>query len=83
MSTEISADAQIVSVWILKVIKIWYEIQMVEVEIQKTLCGGVNTESLIDSTCFYLKISWVHVFFFNFSWFRMFCDEYNYKLVPD
>ena len=35
------------------------------VAIQKTLCGGRNTDNLIESTCFYLKISRVH----------MFCDD--------
>ena len=33
------------------------------VEIQKTLCGGRNTDNLIDSLCFGLKINLVHVLF--------------------
>ena len=51
------------------------------VEIQKTLCGGRKTENLIESTCFYLKISRVHVFCSNFSRVRMFCDDDHSKLV--
>ena len=35
------------------------------VDIQKTLSGGRNTDNLIKSTCFYLKISRVHVFYSN------------------
>ena len=31
------------------------------VGIQKTLCGGRNTEILIVSTCFYLKVSRVRM----------------------
>ena len=52
------------------------------VEIQKTLCGGRNTDNLIESTCFYLKISGVHVFCSKFSQVRMFCNDDRSKLVP-
>ena len=41
--------------------------------IQKTLYGGRNTDNLIESTWFYLKINWVHVF----------CDNDRSKLVPE
>ena len=63
------------------------------VEIPKTLCGGRKTENLIESTCFYLKISRVHVFnlkisrvnvfCLNFSRSCMFCDDNHSKLVPE
>ena len=52
-----------VSVGLSTRIKIW---EMV-VEKQKTLCGGRKTDNLIEHTCFYLKISQVHVFYSNFS----------------
>ena len=42
---------------------------------QETLCGGKNTEDLIESKCFYLKISQVHVSCSNFGQVHMFCDE--------
>ena len=53
------------------------------VEIQKTLCGGRNTENLIESTRFYLKISQVHMFCSNFSRVCMFCDDNRSKSVPE
>ena len=56
-SSEISADAQSVSVWISKIIRIWYGRKKVVVEIQKSFCGGRKIENLIKSTCFYLKVS--------------------------
>ena len=44
------------------------------VEIQKTLCGGINTDNLIKFTCFYLQI--VESMCFNFfSRARMFCND--------
>ena len=46
-----------------KIIQKWYEGQIGTAEIQNTLCGGRNTENLIGSTSFYLKISRVNVFF--------------------
>ena len=55
--------------------------QQVMVEIQKTHCGGINTDNLINSTCFYLKISRVHMFCSKFSQFRIFCDDNHLKLV--
>ena len=54
---EMSADAPSVSLLISKIIQIWDERKKVSVEIQKTLCGGINADNLIGSTCFYLKIS--------------------------
>ena len=39
----------------------------VAVEIQNSLCGGRKTENLIESVCFYLKVSRVHVFLSNFN----------------
>ena len=53
------------------------------VEIQKTLYGGRKKENLIKSRCFYLKISWFHVFYSDFSQVRIFCDDYHSKLVPE
>ena len=52
------------------------------IEIQKTHCGGRNIENLIESTCFYLNISQVHVFCLDFSKVRMFCGDDRSKLVP-
>ena len=46
---------------------IWDVRQKAVVEIQKSLCGGRKTENLIESTCFDLKISRVHVLCSNFS----------------
>ena len=66
-----------------KIIQIWGGRQNVAVEIQKTLCGDRNTENLIESTCFYLKISRVHVFCSNFSRIRMFCDDDHSRLVQE
>ena len=51
---------------------IWDVRQKAVVEIHKSLCGGRKTENLIESTCFDLKISRVH----------MFCDDDRSKLVP-
>ena len=80
---EMSADAPSVSVWISKRIQIWDGKQKVAVKIQKTLCGGRSTENLIESTCFYLKISRVHVFCSNFSQVCMFCVGDCSKLAPE
>ena len=55
----------------------------VAVEIQKTLCGGINTENLIESICLYLKISQFHVFCLNFSRVFMFCNDECSELVPE
>ena len=65
----------------------------VAVEIQKSLCGGIKVENLIDFTClnlkivdstyFYLKLSRVHVFCSNCSRVGMFCDDDCSKLVPE
>ena len=58
----------------------------------KTKSGGRNKEvalwdiktvNLIESTCFYLKISRVHVFCSDFSQVCMFCNENHSKLVSD
>ena len=51
------------------------------VGIQKTRCGGINTDNLIESTFFYLKVSWFHVFCSNFSQLCMFCHDDRLKLV--
>ena len=59
---EISYDSKIVSVWIPKRIQIWYGRQNMVVEIHKTLCGGRNTEKLINPRCFNLKFSQVRMF---------------------
>ena len=80
---KVSADAPSVSVWISKRIQIWDGRQQLAVVIQKTLCGGRNTENLIESTCFYLKIRQFHVFCSKFSRVRMFCNDYHSKLVPE
>ena len=48
-----SADVPSVFAWISKRIQIWDGRQNVVVEIQKLLCGGRNTEILIDPMCFY------------------------------
>ena len=63
------------------------------VEIQKLLCGSRKTENLIESECFNLKISRVHVFLSkisrvhvfcsSFSRVRMFCDDDRSKSVPE
>ena len=68
--------------WISKIIQVWYGRQKMAVWIQKTLCGGRNTENLIDSTCFYLNISQIHVFCSDISQVHMFCDDDRSKLVP-
>ena len=49
--------------------------QKVAVKIQKSLCGGRKTENLIESTCFYLKISRFHVFCSIFSRVHMFYND--------
>ena len=36
-----------------------------EVEIQESLCEGIETDNLIESACFYLKISRVHMFYLS------------------
>ena len=46
-----------------------------DVEIQKSLCGVIKIDILIESKCFYLKISRVHVFCLNFSQVCMFCND--------
>ena len=33
------------------------------VEIRKSICGGIKTDNSINSTCSYLKISGVHMFY--------------------
>ena len=43
-----SADAPIFSVWISKIIQIWGGRQILAVEIQKTLCGGINADDFIE-----------------------------------
>ena len=50
--------------------------------IKKTLCGGINIESLIESTCIYLKISQFHGFCLDLSQVRMFYNDGRSKLVP-
>ena len=49
------------------------------VETQKLICGGIKTDNLIESTCFYLKSIKVHVFCSNFSQVFRFWDEYFLK----
>ena len=51
------------------------------VEIYKTLCGGINKENLIDSACFYLKITLSHVFCLNFRQVCLFFDDDRSNLV--
>ena len=46
-------------------LKFGFEDKKVGVEIQKMLCEGRNTDNLIESICFYLKISRVHMFCLN------------------
>ena len=53
------------------------------VGMQKTLLGGINADNLIESTCFYLKVSQVHVFCSNFGRFRMFCSGDRSKVVSE
>ena len=53
------------------------------VEIKKSLCGGRKTDSLINSTYFYLKISQVHVFCSNSNRVGMFYNDNHLKLVPE
>ena len=53
------------------------------VEIQETLCGGKKTENLLNSTCFSLKTSQVHVFCSDFSSVHMFFDDDQSKLEPE
>ena len=43
-------------------IPIWDGRQKVAIEIQKLLCRRKKTYNLMGSTCFYLKISQVHMF---------------------
>ena len=59
---EINADAPSVSAWISNIIQIWDRRQKVAVEIQMSLCGDRKTDNLIEYTCFYLKVSQVHMF---------------------
>ena len=47
-SEEMSADAPIFSVCISKIIQIWGGRQILAVEIQKTLCGGINADDFIE-----------------------------------
>ena len=56
------ADGPSFSVCLSRRIQIWDGKQKVAVEIQKSLCEGRKTENLIESTCFNLKNSRVHVF---------------------
>ena len=42
------------------------------VDIQKTICGGINTANLINSVCFNKKIDRYHIFLSSFSLLRMF-----------
>ena len=81
--SEVSADVPSISVWISKRIQIWDGRQKVAVEIQKTLCGGRNTYNFIKSTCFYIKISPVHMFVSNYSQVCIFCDDEHLKLVTE
>ena len=53
------------------------------VGIQNTLCGGRNTEILIDFTCFYLQFNRFHMFSLNVSQVRMVCNDDSSKLVPE
>ena len=46
-----SANAPRISVLISKRIQIWYGRQKMAVEIQRSLCGGRNTDNLIYSIC--------------------------------
>ena len=80
---EISVDAPSVSVWISQIIQIWDGRQKVAVEIQKPLFGGIYTDNLIKSTCFYLKSIRIHEFFLNLSQICMFCDENSSKLATE
>ena len=47
---------------------------------EKSLCGCIKTENLIESTCFHLKTSRVHVFCSNFSQVLMFCDDNIFEI---
>ena len=53
------------------------------VGIQKLLCVGRNTKNLVESTCFYLKVSQVNVSSSKFSQICMFFDDDGLKLVPE
>ena len=64
---EIYADVPRVSVWISKIIQIWYGRCFVVVKIQKTLCGGRNTENLIESMCVLSKKQSIPHIFFKFQ----------------
>ena len=66
-----------------KRIQIWDGRQKVAVEIQKSLCGGRKIENLIESTCFNLKVSRVHMFYSIFSQVYMFFNDDNLKLVTE
>ena len=55
----------------------------VAVEIQKSLCGSIKTDNLIESTCFHLKSSPFHVFSSNFSRGHVFCDDNDSTLIPE
>ena len=77
------ADAPSVSVLVSKRSQIWDRRKMMGIEIQKTLFGGRNTENLIESACFYLKISRYHVLCLNYSQVHMFCDGDCLKLVTE
>ena len=63
-----------------KRIQIRYGRQIVGVGIQKTLCVGRNAENLMESKCFYLKVSRVNVFSSNFSQVCMFCDDGSFEV---
>ena len=66
-----------------KEIKIWDQRQKLALEIQKSLYGDKKIENLINSTCFYPRVSWVHVFCSKFSRVHMFFHDTHSKLVPE
>ena len=45
--------------------------------------GGIYTDNLIKSTCFYLKSIRIHEFFLNLSQICMFCDDNSSKLATE
>ena len=51
-------------------------------QMQKSICGGINIDNLINSTCLYQK-NWVQVFCLNFIRVHMFFDDNHSKLVPE
>ena len=70
-----------------KIIQVIYGRQKGAVETQKMICGGRKIENLIESTCFYLEYSQVHMFCSSFSQVNVFAitifwNQYQSIQIP-